>query len=102
MLKELEGHTETIDVITANSSGKLIATGGLNNVIHIWKTTDQNIELKCQITEGPNYLEDLNFLEWHPKGNALLTGGKDKFIWIMNGVSGSFVACLSGHKEEVL
>jgi len=51
------------------------------------------------ITDGPT--EDLNFLEWHPKGNVFITGGKDYLIWLYNGGNGTFISCLAGHEAEV-
>lgn len=53
----------------------------MNNPIRIW---DVESELKEKASlEGPS--EDMNFLEWHPKGNVVLTGGKDMMIWMFNG-----------------
>lgn len=64
-----------------NSDGKFLVTGGMNNPIKIW---DVDSEFKeKQILEGP--AEDMNFIEWHPKGNVILTGGKDYMVWMFNG-----------------
>lgn len=51
---------------------------------------------------GPDEKDDILFSEWHPKGNAILCGGKDYMLWIMNGSTGDFLASLSGHENEVL
>lgn len=58
--------------------------------------------LRCVLDEGPDPKDDLNFVSWHPKGNVLLTGGKDNLIWLMNGTNGNYISCLGGHKDEVL
>ena len=57
---------------------------------------------KCKFENGPAESDDILFVEWHPKGNAVLCGGKDYMIWLMNGATGDFLACLSGHEGEVL
>ena len=33
---ELEGHTETVEFIKFNHDGKLMVTGGFNNVLRVW------------------------------------------------------------------
>lgn len=60
---------------------------------------ERDFELKYPLEDGP--LEDLNFLEWHPKGNVFITGGKDFLIWMFNGSNGQFISCLNGHSQEV-
>jgi WD40 repeat protein len=83
--KSLPGHTETVEFIKFNHDAKLMATAGMNNQIRIWNT-ENDFSLKCALEDGPS--EDLNFLEWHPKGNVLITGGKDLLIWMFNGQNG--------------
>lgn len=97
LVKELPGHTETVEFLKFNHDGKLLATGGMNNQIRIWNV--DTMDLKCSLEDGPN--EDLNFLEWHPKGNVLITGGKDYLVWMFNGANGQFMNCLQGHQGEV-
>ena len=70
-----------MEFIKFNHDGRLMATAGMNNQIRVWNVED--FELKCALEDGPS--EDLNFLEWHPKGNVLITGGKDKLVWMFNG-----------------
>ena len=45
---------------------------------------------------------NLCFVEWHPKGNVILTGGKDYMIWMFNGQNGEFLSCFSGHEGDVI
>jgi WD40 repeat protein len=56
----------------------------MNNILRIWSS--ETLELKHAIEDGPT--DDLNFLEWHPKGNVFITGGKDLLIWMYNGGNG--------------
>lgn len=94
LLKELGGHTETVEYAKFNHDGKLLVTGGMNNALRIWDT-EKGCTLKCTIENGPT--EDLNFVEWHPKGNVILAGGKDFNLWLFNGQNGEFMNCMSGH-----
>jgi ribosome assembly protein SQT1 len=100
---ELPGHTETVEFIKFNHDGKLLVTGGMNNVLRVW-SADKNMEftVKCKLENGPAETDDILFVEWHPKGNALICGGKDFMIWLMNGATGDFLASFSGHEDEVL
>jgi len=71
----------------------------MNNTLRVWDV-EKNFELKSLLEGGPT--DDLNFIEWHPKGNVILTGGKDYMLWLFNGVKGEFLSCLAGHEGEVL
>lgn len=93
-LQELEGHKETVEIIKFNSDKKLVATAGMNNFIRIWDVPS-GFTLKTTIEDASS--EDINFLEWHPKGNVILVGGKDNMIWMFDGVKGTFLACMAGH-----
>lgn len=107
---ELEGHTETVEFIKFNFDGKLCVTGGMNNVLRVWQveenksplTENYKLTLKTKLENGPSDKEDINFVEWHPKGNAILCGAKDFMIYLLNGSTGDFLACFSGHEAEVL
>lgn len=107
---ELEGHTETVEFIKFNHDGKLCVTGGMNNALRVWAleqnpdptTQDHKMKLKTTLVNGPGDGEDILFVEWHPKGNAVLCGGKDYCIYLLNGATGDFLACFTGHEDTVL
>lgn len=107
---ELEGHTETVEFIKFNYDGKLCLTGGMNNTLRIWELEENKnplennyqFKLKCKLDNGPAEGDDINFVDWHPKGNAVICGGKDMTIYLLNGATGDFLACFSGHEDEVL
>lgn len=104
---ELEGHTETVETIMFNFNGKLCMTGGMNNVLRVWSVEanpDAGLEepsftfkLKTKLESGPSEKDDILITEWHPKGNAVLCGGKDFTLYLLNGATGDFLACFSGH-----
>lgn len=89
--KMLPGHTETVEFAKFNHDGKLLVTGGMNNQLRIWDV-DSDFTLRSTLEDGPS--EDLNFLEWHPKGNVIMCGGKDFLVWMFNGQNGNFLSCL--------
>ena len=82
----------------------------MNNILRVWELhADPTVHdgqfkrsLKCKLENGPAETDDILFCEWHPKGNAILCGGKDYMLWIMNGANGAFLASLGGHEDEVL
>lgn len=39
MIAELPGHTETVEFVKYDSSGRWLVTGGMNNVLRIWDAT---------------------------------------------------------------
>jgi WD40 repeat protein len=36
IIKELEGHTETVEFTKFDCSGRWLVTGGMNNVLRVW------------------------------------------------------------------
>jgi WD40 repeat protein len=96
-------HTETVEFIKFNHDGKLCITGGMNNLLRIWQVDEnQKMTLKCKLENGPSETDDIQFVDWHPKGNAVICGGNDYMIWLMNGATGDFLANFSGHEDNVL
>lgn len=82
-----EPHTDSIEFISFNHNNTLMATGGLSNKIKVWDVA-KGYELKFEL-EGPT--EDIFFMVWHPKGNVLLTGGKDFLVWMFNCNNGQYM-----------
>lgn len=92
---ELLGHTDSVSGVGWNFDGTLCATAGLDNVIRVW-----NIEGKLvQTLEGPT--GGLNWLRWHPRGNAVLAGSEDCSAWVWMAPQGTAVAVLLGHAGPV-
>lgn len=40
-------------------------------------------------------------MDWHSKGNALITASSDGSIWMWNGNSGENLAVFTGHEKPV-
>eukprot|EP00350_Pseudokeronopsis_sp_OXSARD2_P009809 CAMPEP_0170543388 /NCGR_PEP_ID=MMETSP0211-20121228/2511_1 /TAXON_ID=311385 /ORGANISM="Pseudokeronopsis sp., Strain OXSARD2" /LENGTH=260 /DNA_ID=CAMNT_0010846731 /DNA_START=386 /DNA_END=1168 /DNA_ORIENTATION=- len=91
-------HTETVEFTKYSFDGKFLVTGGMNNQVKVW-SSEKNYEQKC-VFDGPT--DDINFIDWHPKGNVVICGGKDYMIWMFNGQSGEYLSSFAGHEDEVL
>lgn len=102
-----------MEFVKFNFDGKLCVTGGMNNVLRVWSVEPNteatgpedapfSFKLKTKLESGPAESDDILVVEWHPKGNAVLCGGKDFTLYLLNGATGDFLACFSGHEDEVL
>lgn len=70
----------------------------MNNLVRVWNT-EKDFDLQCTL-DGPS--NDVNFIEWHPKANVVLCGGKDLMVWMFNAQNGKYLNSFSGHEKEVL
>ena len=71
ILFELTGHTDTVSTVGFNYDGTMALTGSYDGTIRIWSVDTGELKL---VLEGP---EDIEFAEWHSKGNAIMAGSKD-------------------------
>ena len=71
LLFELSGHTDTVSTVGFNYDGTMALTGSYDGTIRIWSVETGELKL---VLEGP---EDIEFAEWHSKGNAIMAGSKD-------------------------
>ena len=58
----LVGHTDSVASIGFNHDGTLVATGGLEGVVKVWKVDTGEL---VQSLEGPG--EDISWIDWHSK-----------------------------------
>jgi WD40 repeat protein len=57
-------------------TGTLCLTGSYDGTVRVWRVSDG---VCLQTLEGP---EDVEFAEWHSKGNAIVAGSKGTEIMI--------------------
>ena len=98
-MAELEGHTETVEFCKFDTSGKWLVTAGMNNHLRIWDVMG-GFTLKKTVDEIP--VEDMLFVEWHPKAPVVMTGGKDYMIWVVNALNGKIMQQFMGHEGDVV
>jgi angio-associated migratory cell protein len=92
---ELTGHSDTVSSVGFNYDGTLALTGSYDGTIRIWNV--ETGELKI-VLDGP---EDIEFAEWHVKGNAVVAGSKDGTIWMWLTHNGQCVQVFAGHDGGV-
>ncbi|GAA5849036.1 hypothetical protein JCM9279_004702 [Rhodotorula babjevae] len=102
----LSGHSDSVTSVGWNFDGSLVATGGMDGKVNVWKARRPSSDMAWEETgwelavslEGP---DEVNFLDWHPKGNVLMAGGADGTVWLWNLPSGATMHVLSGHTSSV-
>jgi len=87
---------ETVSLVGYNFDGSMVALGCLDETIRLFDTSTgkQAREIICPASE----ISTLNF---HPKGNAILTSFKDGSIIIYSAKTGNEMAHFFGHTSEV-
>ena len=95
ILFELTGHTDTVSTVGFNFDGTMALTGSYDGTIRVW--TVETGELKL-VLDGP---EDIEFAEWHSKGNAIMAGSKDGTAWMWLAETGQCVQVFAGHDGGV-
>ena len=102
IIVKLTGHTDSVTSTAWSTDGEMIATGGMDGKVRIWRRVGkENYRTWEFLTElqGPDevmvrtfFLKKvldskinqffLQFLRWHPKGNVLLAGSNDSTLWL--------------------
>ena len=66
-----------------NISLYIFFKGCLDGFVKIWETETYKLHKELQ---GPS--EEIRFIDWHVKGNAILAGSSDTSIWLWNANNG--------------
>eukprot|EP00798_Chlamydomonas_sp_ICE-L_P020057 gene20057-26775_t len=93
---ELVGHTDSVASIAFNSSGSLVATGGMDGVVKIWNSSNGNLVSTLEGSGGA-----IEWVSWHPKGDVVLAGTEDFSMWMWQAQSGNCMQVFSGHQGVV-
>ncbi|KAM0750451.1 WD40 repeat-like protein [Meredithblackwellia eburnea MCA 4105] len=99
---KLTGHTDSVTSVGFSFDGELVATGGMDGRVRVWrKVKGSQGYLTWEFLtnlEGP---DEVNWINWHPKGNLLLAGGADGTVWLWSLPTGNTLHVLSGHIASV-
>lgn len=95
-LVTLPKQNETVDCVKFNYNGKLVAIGTLDGEVKVFESESGKLKFKL---EGP--CDEIRFLEWHQKGNALIAGSADNSLWMWNANTGEFMNSFYGHEAAL-
>lgn len=93
---ELTAHADSVSDVAFNFDGTLVATAGLDGKVLVSAVPSGAL---VQALEGPG--QGVSWLQWHPRGNALLAGSEDCTAWLWLAPQNKTVAVFLGHTGPV-
>ncbi|KAJ2723107.1 60S ribosomal subunit assembly or modification protein [Coemansia sp. Benny D115] len=91
---ELAKHDDSVSCVQFSSDGSLVASGGMDGKINVYSSSGA----PCAVLEGP---DEIQWINWHPKGNVLLAGANDASLWMWSLPNGDFMNVFNGHSAPV-
>ncbi|RKO87112.1 WD40-repeat-containing domain protein [Blyttiomyces helicus] len=92
---DLQAHDDSVACVAFNWDGSLVASGGLDGKVVVSRVaTGEHVTTLV----GP---AEINWIDWHPKGNVLIAGSEDSSVWMWQVPSGDCMQVFSGHIDSV-
>ena len=95
-LAELTEHSDTVVAVAFNFDLTLFATASYDSTVCIYPSSNFKV---VQTLQGPS--SEIEWLAWHPKGNAIVAGSADSTAWIWDAMNGTCLGVLAGHEDAV-
>jgi WD40 repeat protein len=93
-VQTLSGHDDWVTSVAWRPDGKILASGGIDNLIILWDTTTL---AQIQSIETPGWVSSL---AWHPNGDILAAGLDNGSIELIDS-QGQPIMTLTGHTDWV-
>ena len=101
-IAHLSGHTDSVVAVAFSHDGEMVATGGLDGRVRVWRRHGKDDEWSTweflTNLEGPT---EVVWLTWHPRGPVLVAGASDTTIWMWKLPSGAEMNVFNGHTGSV-
>ncbi|KAJ8602186.1 hypothetical protein CTAYLR_003522 [Chrysophaeum taylorii] len=91
---ELLGHSDSVTCSGISRRGEFVATGSYDGSVKVWNARGA-LE---KTLEGPG---DVEWLEWHPRGEVIVAGARDGTCWLWDAIKGECLRVFVGHDGAV-
>lgn len=98
---KLTGHTDSVTSIGFSADGELIATGGMDGKVRVWRRRGKEDYKTWEFLTELQGPDEVTWTKWHPKGSVLLAGGNDGTVWLWQLPSGNTMQVFAGHAAPV-
>ncbi|KAI7827722.1 WD40-repeat-containing domain protein [Kickxella alabastrina] len=88
---ELDKHDDSVSSVKFSNDGTLVASGGMDGKVNVYTVDNAK---RC----GP---DEIQWINWHPKGNVLLAGSNDASLWMWSLPTGDFMNVFNGHAAPI-
>lgn len=104
-IAKLTGHTDSVVTTGWSSDGEMVATGGMDGLVRVWRRVQaapgQWEWSRWEFLAVLEGMDEVTWLDWHPKGAVLICGTQDGTVWMWQLPSGRNMAVFSGHTAPV-